>query len=266
MNAVYRWLRILLLSLGVLSICVACATWPKDAPPDSVARVSEVIGPQVALNGRPARVGDYLLPGDRVATGARSYLAVKFRQGGFMQLDQNTDPWLEEKWDAVKAGSCQVVGVLFGRAFFSGDKLCITDPNLGGIMRSQIVLTSDRARSEVVVHYGSFEVTSRGGMLVKAGQGLVIERGSTAQVRMRTTDELDDSLRWRAVFYGGNVRAVVPDRTGGDAASAPTPVAPAVVGYCCLTRDVFGSSRGDCAQRNGRFFPKLKEAQLACRP
>jgi hypothetical protein len=267
MNTMYRWLRILLLSLGVLSICVACATRPNDAPPNSVARISEVIGPQATLNGRPARVGDYLLPGDRVATGARSYLEVKFRQGGFMQLDQSTDPWLEEKWEAVKAGSCQVVSVLFGRVFFIGDNLCIKDPNLGGIMRSQIVLTSDRSRSEVVVHYGSFEVTTtRGVILVKAGQGLVIERGGTAQVRARTTDELDASLRWRAVFYGGNVRAVVPDRTGGNTAPADTPADPAVVGYCCLTHEVFGSSRGVCEQRKGRFFAKREEAQVACLP
>lgn len=82
------------LTLALL-ILAACET-PQQTPPISqqgIAAELRTDGDAVFVNGRPARYGQGIRPGDEVTTGGQSSALIRFSDGTTVQLDQNTDPF-----------------------------------------------------------------------------------------------------------------------------------------------------------------------------
>jgi len=170
--------------------------WPEGA----IGRIDVVEGRNATFNGQPAVVGTYIRSGDHVATGPASTLVVHFRQGGFLQLDENTDPTIEEQLDKAAAGVCTIVRVVFGRVFISGTNICLHDSNFSGLMGSQIALATRQGESYLVVIAGHLMVRTPVAVTLQRHQGLTVSQGGFAQVRDLSQAEVDESVRWRSKF------------------------------------------------------------------
>ena len=256
------WIRWALMAIPGL-LLAACVTTP--APEGTIGRVMSVRGQKATVNGQPAAVGIWIRSGDHVATGPQSTLSVHFNQGGYMELDENTDPTIEQQWDKVTAGVCLIVRVVFGRVFISGTNICVHDPNLAGLMQSQIVLTTQPGQSNLAVIEGSFSVRTPALATIERHQGLTVLQGRAA-VRQLSPAELAEALRWRDKFRSELERAVDAwardkEKAGADA----QPIPPAASGWCCINLEVSPSTRAVCERRKGSFFPRKEDAAQACR-
>lgn len=83
------WLLVLIAWLA-LAGCVA----PGAVGTGSVTAVLSAAGPNVFVNGRPARSGMPIQSGDAIRTGPGSSALIRWSEGTTIQLDQNSDPLL----------------------------------------------------------------------------------------------------------------------------------------------------------------------------
>ncbi|MGR8981535.1 MAG: hypothetical protein ACU84H_15795, partial [Gammaproteobacteria bacterium] len=98
-------------------------------------------GTQAFINGQIARQGDAVFDKDRVTTGDETSVSVLFREGGFIQLDANTDPdffkWLDSARCLIKAFI--QVGQVYGETGNDCD-LLIEDAHLEALAHTRFNL------------------------------------------------------------------------------------------------------------------------------
>jgi hypothetical protein len=120
-------------SAVLLALLGACA--PLLPPPDygqgppplrGIGRIAFIDGPNAFVDlgnlgaGRPAQVGQTLLAGDRFYTGPGTRMKIDFVSGGYLEIDENTDPSL---FQDVR---CLVVSLFrSGRIFVDKSDACI---------------------------------------------------------------------------------------------------------------------------------------------
>lgn len=82
-----------LLAFVTTLLVVSCAA-PGGLSPGAggISASLLVSGPQVFVNGRPARSGMPITSGDSIRTGANSSALVRWSEGTSVQIDQNSDP------------------------------------------------------------------------------------------------------------------------------------------------------------------------------
>jgi hypothetical protein len=115
-----RWLGLLAL-VFLLDAFGALAYLPGQ---QTVGRL-RTIGPNVSVDGEPARDGQMITVGDRLQTGADSSAYVFFLSGGFVQLDENTDPFFRIVWDGTECGIL-ILGIRVGQAYHEAGHQCRT--------------------------------------------------------------------------------------------------------------------------------------------
>lgn len=116
-----------------MALLAACAPLPPapvygPGPPPLrwLGRITSIEGPNAFVDpanrgaGQPARVGQTLLAGDRFFTGPATRMKIDFWNGGYMELDENTDPGLFQDL------SCLVVSLFrSGRIFVEKSDACV---------------------------------------------------------------------------------------------------------------------------------------------
>ena len=90
-----------LFGLVLLALLSGCGQW-QTVTPRTLVGTLETSGQNVWLNGKPGSSGMEVYNGDEVSTGPESQAYVYFSSGGFIHIDENTDPIFE--W--LKEGTC----------------------------------------------------------------------------------------------------------------------------------------------------------------
>ena len=118
--------------LALLSACAPLPPAPGQAQGQAlptlrpVGRITSIEGPNAFVDrgtygaGQPAQPGQALLAGDRFYTGPGTRMKIEFWNGGYIELDENTDPSL------LQDLNCLVV-ILFrsGRIFVDKSDACV---------------------------------------------------------------------------------------------------------------------------------------------
>lgn len=209
MNRIYEASLATLLSLSLLSS--GCAT-PGMGNYGGRPLIGElrVIGPAVRLNGRitgDVRVYD----GDRVSTGPESSAYLYFQRGGYIQLDENTDPIFRIILDRIY----QITGFGQGQVFAETSpetqhRLETSDGPLE-TAGTQYNLQVRPGRSVLTVYQGGVRWLGAAPRTVQAGEQMVYSEGRIMSVRRLSLAELRDTVRWRERFPPPSRRPPLPD-------------------------------------------------------
>lgn len=197
-NRMYKTSLVTLLSLSLLlSGCVTPGAGGYGGRP--LIGELQVIGPAVRLNGRST--GDVrVYDGDRVSTGPDSSAYLYFQRGGFLQLDENTDPIFRIILDRIY----QITGFGQGQVFAAtspGTQHRIETPD-GPVETAgtQYNLQVVPGHSVLTVYQGQVRWLGAVPRTVQPGEQMVYSRGRIVSVRRLTPAELRDTVRWRERF------------------------------------------------------------------
>lgn len=139
------------LSLALLlALLPACAPLPpmptpgEQGPPAlrPVGRITSIEGPNAFVDrgnhgaGQPAQRGQALLAGDRFYTGPGTRMKIDFWNGGYIEIDENTDPSLFQDLN------CLVVSLFrSGRIFVDKSNACVESLGTKSQQFSKVVYT-----------------------------------------------------------------------------------------------------------------------------
>lgn len=199
-----RSLRLLLswLAFCTLALGGCASTSPPSAeaelPPiraGTIARL-KVDGPNAYLNGQPARNGSYVADGDTVSTGARTSAMLVLNDGGWIQLDENTDP-------LFKQGACLLMKIFRGRVVFHNIRCQEFDDGLkmAGVARSLVHIMSAEEASRVTVIAGEVEMRSPSPAILGADMEYVATREGAVQVSQLTPEETMARIAWTRDYF-----------------------------------------------------------------
>ncbi|MDX1605646.1 MAG: FecR family protein, partial [Candidatus Competibacterales bacterium] len=157
------------------------------------------IGPAVRLNGRIT--GDVLIyDGDRVSTGPNSSAYLYFRRGGYIHLDENTDPIFRFILDRIY----QITGVEQGQ--FLAENSADTEHNLQtpdgslGTAGTRYNLQVRSGRSVLTVYQGRVRWLGATPRMIQTGEQLVFSARRIVSVRRLSMAEMERAVRWRERF------------------------------------------------------------------
>ena len=192
-------LRHALLLTVFAGLITACA--PVTTAPEFIGAL-RTFGPNVTINGAPAVDGAPLRGSDVIATGPGSRARISFTPGGFVQLEENTDPNFLLRW--LSSGLCLVKFVI-GNGSVSGDTdPCdhkITDP-LGNeiIAGSRYVLTVAGETSVLTMLGGRARVSGARVVEVNRHEQVVMTRNFISRPHRLSDREIDLLSRWIGDF------------------------------------------------------------------
>lgn len=149
------WLAVLALaSTGCASNAAGYAP-AYDLPPireGTLARLA-VDGPNAYLNGERVASGRYVMSGDTVTTGPGTSAMLLLNAGGYIQLDENTDPLFRE-------GLCLLIKMLHGQVLFSNVKCQEVEAvNLAFVAHSVVNLKAGDQETRLTVIDGQVDMT-----------------------------------------------------------------------------------------------------------
>lgn len=184
-----RVLSTLSIMLLLLVIC-GCATI-RDSGRVGTLRVT---GSNVFLNNKPAGIGSVVRLGDELSTGQNSSALLEFTDGGYIQLDENTDPiftWLEQ-------GKCLFIRIFKGQAFLKKERACIEGPNVQLVLNSEVNMVAEPGLWTITVVKGTATIQKPKPLaLLGSQQARVTKRGFEGKVRTLSPDELRAVVKWR---------------------------------------------------------------------
>ncbi len=221
--------------------CAGMQTGPE--PGASIGTLHVVFGTEVYVNGKEAFDGRPIYGGDDVATGSGAGVIVNFPDGGFIQLDEQTDPTIRE---LIEQGKCVILAFFrYGRAFGATGRDCAistNDPNLASITGgTQFNLEIGGDRSILTVIRGTMRLRlADGERAVHAGQQVAVSRHYLIGIRDLSPEELRRVTSWRQ--------------------KRPKPG-----GWCCDKGKVFHSDPESCQRGGGTFFADERSAYDKCK-
>lgn len=193
------------LIVAALAVLAGCAT--PGRPQREVLGSLEVDGIYAFINGTRAYHGARVYDGDVVTTGSATSVRVRFRDGGFVQLDENTDP----EFRLFREGGCILVKIATGQAFVDAKRICIEDPNLVAVLNSKVNWRIREARSVVTVIEGSVSVERPVRVtLGQYDQYLVRQQTPEGPPRRLTREEAEATARWTERFFRAPPPALLP--------------------------------------------------------
>lgn len=187
-------------------LCVGC-TVPAPRPEGAIGHV-QFRGSNAVLNGAPAVENAWIFSGSHVATGPNTTMFVYFFDGGWIQLDENTDPDIKKAWDKVVGGTCTIIDVVVGRVFFAGSNFCVHYSDVALVVGSQVALEVRSDHSSLVVLEGHVNVAAPIATSLGANQALFIS-GGRATARALSPEEARRAGDWRLRFPSTS-KGVVP--------------------------------------------------------
>jgi len=119
----------------------------------TLARLA-VDGPNAYLNGERVATGRYVMSGDTVTTGPGTSAMLLLNSGGYIQLDENTDPLFRE-------GLCLLIKMLHGQVLFSNVKCQQVEAgtNLAFVAHSVVNLKAGEQETRLTVIDGQVDMT-----------------------------------------------------------------------------------------------------------
>jgi len=188
---VYKYTRLFFLGLLILILC-------NCSRQIGILRVS---GENVFINGKHAEDMIDIKDNDIVTTGAESSAKIEFKEGGFFQLDENTDPvFILERF---QSGICIVITMIKGQAYTESGKWCekINTTNTAATIRSRVNIIVTSVETEITVIQGNVRIDSFLGNKVRQ----TINRSQSATISSKdgvlpnkdlSAAELDLKIAW----------------------------------------------------------------------
>ena len=164
------------------------------------------VGPNVSINGEPARDGQMVTVRDRLRTGASSSAYVYFLSGGFVQLDENTDPFFEIVWDGT-ACRILILGIRIGQAYHEAGHQCRTTAFTPHGEWTQperqfnlFNLKVDNQESVFTLLDGKIDLSKPTYRALKPRQQIRVSAAGVEEVKSLSDSELEEVTRWRRQF------------------------------------------------------------------
>lgn len=196
-------LVVLLLVISVLEGCASLAYLPGQQTIGTL----RIIGPNVRVNEVPAIDGQTITSGDYLTTGAASSAYLYFLSGGFIQLDENTDPGFKLVWEKtqcifniLKHGSG--LGQVYGKTT-SDDCPSFYETPFGKFFRNhtQFNVLVNKQQTVMTVLEGKMELVSPQQISLEQGQQMIVTKSGVQSVRNLSAQELREVTRWRDRFF-----------------------------------------------------------------
>jgi len=196
-----------LLSLAVLLLIVSllegCATLAY-LPGQQTIGTLRIIGPNVQVNAAPAIDGQTITNGDHITTGAASSAYIYFLSGGFIQLDENTDPGFKLVWEKTQC-IFLILKHRTGQAYqqtTSDDCSSVYETPFGKWIRNdtQFNVQVNQQETVMTVLEGTMKLVSPQQMSQQQGQQMIVTKSGVQSVRQLTGKELREVTQWRDRF------------------------------------------------------------------
>jgi len=190
---------ILLMALAWLAGCAPVSHTPGDASYGERLGILRIVGSNVFCNQRRAVDGEPVYVGDKVSTGNDSNAWIYLTGGGFIRLDENTDPWLERR-ELPNGRICIHLRIDFGRVWVDSDLVCIDTLDGAFIIHSVVNIDVMQGSTIVTVFRGSSQLVRPVQQMLQAGEQVTIARNEIGPVRKLDEKELEDIARWQDRF------------------------------------------------------------------
>lgn len=269
----YR-LPLFVLAWLLVLVGAACAPLPAGDAGGATIGTLRVAGPNVFLNGARARDGAGVRDGDTVTTGAASSAFVAFSEGGFVQLDENTDPRFSFRVETRGRQRCIHIQIDIGQVFIDKDVQCFSTPDVTGNLGSRVNIRVSGKETIVTVLAGRALMFGEREQSVPAAGEAVWRRGrQIGSLRLLDAADLAATAAWRERYpgwccVGDRLEQRLPeqcdrqrfsfDRRQAEAGCrqrAPT-------GWCCLGGGRLAQM--PAAECRGFFSPDEAEARQRC--
>jgi len=208
-----------------------------------IGRIQFNWGSNAFLNGIRARQGDPVYDKDRLTTGGDTSVSVLFPEGGFIQLDANTDPDFS-KW--FEAARCIIKAFIqVGQVYVETNNVCallVEDTHLEAFAHTRFNLEVRRDSSLLSVVEGEMQIMRPTLRSVKSRQRLEVFNSGRTEVAPIPEQAINEIIRWRTPY---NLEPKA--------------------GWCCANNRVFNSQASDCERRRGFFNHDRRETESACR-
>lgn len=173
----------------------------RPSPDGQEIATLQIIGSNVTVNRIRASNGMAIKNGDYIATGPASRARLDFFSGGYLQLEENTDPGF---WERLLATGRCVIEFALQRGTGSGetgncDASATTPEGIEIFIGSKYVLTAGPASTVLTILEGQATVRDERAVQVGAGEQVVISRGAISaprrlnEVELRLLNEYFDS-------------------------------------------------------------------------
>ena len=188
------------ISFVLLFVPLALAGCP-DMRQSREIGIVRAVGPAAFINRRAVRDGERLDQGDHLATGANSSISAEFHRGGFVQLNERTDPTFTQ---FIEAAKCIIkVALSFGEIFAENNSDCSIEtetPNATVAQQSALNIRVSSGRTEITVVRGSATLSNIPDVSLRRGEQISIAEGRVVARRTLTPQELRSVERWRARY------------------------------------------------------------------
>jgi len=194
MNFPARWFPVSLFILWLaLAGCVPLPTQRGDAI--GTLRVS---GPNVWLNNKAGKDGDTVRIGSSLATGPGSSALLEFRDGGYLQLDEKTDPI----FDWLAQSKCILIRIFTGQAYLKRERACVEGPNISLVLNSEanIRIKAGTRLAEVTLLKGNADITVPAQSHLLPGQQLTVTGKQITSLRTLSPVEIKAVVAWREKY------------------------------------------------------------------
>jgi hypothetical protein len=220
---------------AVLFALVGCAPAPAKKQPSVYVGTLAVIGKEAYVNRRPAYTGAVIYDNDIVSTGPGTSAKIYLQWGGFVQLDENTDPLFE----LLREGACLLVEVAKGQAYVDAENVCLDDNrNLESNTQSQVNLSTDGAESTLTVVQGHVRVTSPGDALLQANDQYSVDANGRGYRARLTPEQTNSVVDWvgRYPFPPAPPQTPRPPQRQGGSISPPEVAAISAIFWSVLNQ------------------------------
>lgn len=181
----------MLLFLTFMVLTAGCATGNGN-----LIGTLQVVGKNAFLNQGTAVSGMKLYRGDYLHTGEDTSVTVRLARGGFVQLDQDTDP----VFDYIRNGMYLVVRILSGRVYSESDRLCLQAPQVTSCSYSKVLIRIDEKKTVLTLLSGKAEIELPETRRVKKGEQVIVSGSEIKSVKLLSLPEMDALLEWREKF------------------------------------------------------------------
>jgi len=218
------WIALFAIVL-LLQACASVAYLPGQ---QTIGRL-RTIGPNVYLNNKAARDGQMVTVRDHVKTGDSSSAYVYFLAGGFVQFDENTDPFLDIVWDGTECGIL-ILGIRVGQAYHEAGHQCrtVVKSTHGEWTQPErqfdiFNIKVDNEKSVFTLLDGKIDLSKPKYLELKPRQQITVSSARVEEVKTLSDQELNEVTRWRHKF---------PAPCSSDGTDCAPPSGPATAGQC----------------------------------
>lgn len=224
MNPVRPMLFCLAMCALLLGGCASTAPTPTGPvlPPMRAGTIARLVvdGPNAFINSLPAQTGSYIHHGDKVSTGSQTSAMLLLNEGGFIQLDENTDPLFRQ-------GKCLLLSIVYGRLVFQqpGCTQFTSPPGMEGVVHSMVHVAASEQLSRVTVIEGQVDMLSPAEATLRQYDEYVAPREGPVEVLRLTPEEAAATAAWTRGYFREPVAAPKRDGITGLQATAAAAVA-----------------------------------------